>query len=254
MSPIVGLLLVLFGLVVLESLHRAARELRTAYRVLSTPTGRVSDLLTDPEGPIELRGTARAADEVVSGPFTGEVSLLCETRVEEYRSSRYGGSWREIDSGSWSVPFLLEDDSGSVLVDPRGADVRLGSDVVRIGVDGGSAPPERIRRYVDAHGLSCENRRLDLGPLSIPRGADRRYTERRIRPGAELYVLGRARPEATGVGSVDAVVGDGSDACLIGEGSARRNVARALRRSGVAVGQGAVVAVVALVLALVLAA
>lgn len=82
-SVLVDLLLVAIGLVALSCFSIAAGELRTAHRVFSTPTGRVSDLLTDPEGPIELHGTARTADEAFAGPFTGEECLICETAVEE---------------------------------------------------------------------------------------------------------------------------------------------------------------------------
>lgn len=212
----------------------------------------MSELLTDPGGPIELRGTARVADGAFVGPFTGEECLICETVAEEYRwSIRRGGSWREIDSTFRSVPFLLEDDSGGVIVDPRHADVRMGADAERIDVDGGSAPPERIQRYIEADdGISCENRRLELRPFSIPTGADRRYTERRIRPGEEVYVLGRARSETTWAGTVNAIVGHESDEppLLIGEGSARRNGLRALRRGGTHLGEGLVVALVLAVL------
>lgn len=247
-SVLVDLLLVAIGLTALGCFSIAAREFRTVHRVFSTPTGRVSGLLTDPEGPIELHGTARAADEAFAGPFTGEECLICETAVEEYRwSFRRGGSWRRIDSDFRSVPFLLEDGSGSVLVDPRNADVRMGSDAERIDVDGGSEPPRWIGRYIRQNDrVSCENRRLDLGPLSIPRGADRRYTERRIQPGDEVYVLGRAHRRTTRAGSVNAVVGDGSDESppLIGEGSTRRNGLRALGRGGRYFGEGVVVTLV----------
>lgn len=253
-SVLVDLLLVAIGLVALSCFSIAAGELRTAHRVFSTPTGRVSDLLTDPEGPIELHGTARTADEAFAGPFTGEECLICETAVEEYRwSFRHGGTWKGLASDFRSVPFLLEDDSGRVLVDPRNADVRMGSDAVRIDVDGGSEPPRWVGRYIEENDrISCENRRLDLGPFSIPTGADRRYTERRLRPGDEVYVLGRARPRTTRSGTVNAVVGDASDESppLIGEGSTRRNGLRALRRGGKHLGEGAVVTLV-LALALV---
>jgi hypothetical protein len=239
--------LLVIGLVALDCFLLASRELRTAHRVFSTPTGRVSDLLTDPEGPIELHGTARVADGTVVGTFTGEACLLCETVIEEYRSGRHRGSWREIDSDLRSVPFLLEDGSGSVPIDPRDAEIRIGSGVERIDVDGGETPPERIERYIDAtDGISCENRRFELRPFSIPIGADRRYTERRIRPGEEVYVLGRARPETTRAGSVNAVVDTGSDTppLLIGDGSVRRNGIRALCRGGVWVVGGLVTTLV----------
>ena len=222
------------GIVAIGSVVVASREFITAYRVLSTPTGRVSDLLTDSEGAIELHGTARVAEETLSGPFTGEDCLLVETVVEEYESGKHGGSWNEIDSVSQSVPFLLEDDSGTVLVDSRLADVRIQRDTERISVDGGTAPPERIRRYIEANDeIACENSRLDLRLFSVATGADRRYTERRLRPGGEVYVLGQARSEPGRAGSVNSAVGYGGDApFLIADRTPRRVAISALSRGG----------------------
>ncbi|MFC6903868.1 GIDE domain-containing protein [Halalkalicoccus tibetensis] len=247
-SPVVLVVLLVCGAVAAGSLLVAGREFYTAYRVFSTPTGRVSDLLTDSEGTIELHGTARVAEELLEGPFTGEDCLFVETVVEEYESGQHGGSWTEVDSVTQSVPFVLADDSGSVLVDPRLADVRIGADTERVEVDGGSAPPERVQRYIEANdAVSCENSRLDLRLFSVATGSDRRYVERRLRPGGEVYVLGRARPASGRAGSVNAVVGHGEGApFLIGDGSPRRVGFRALRTGGLYLLPGLFVAVVAL--------
>ncbi|KYH26366.1 E3 ubiquitin ligase [Halalkalicoccus paucihalophilus] len=234
-SPFVLLVIGLGGLVALGSALVAGREFHTAYRVFSTPTGRVSNLLTDAEGVIELHGTGRPADRTLSGLVTGEACLVCETVVEEYESGQYGGLWNEIDSAVQSVPFLLADDSGSVLVGPRMADVRLVADTERIEVDGGSTPPERVQAYIeDNAGVSCENSRLDLGPFSLPMGSDRRYIERRLRPGGEAYVLGEARSGPGRAGSVNAVVGYGTDApvFLIADRSPWATGLRTLARGG----------------------
>lgn len=147
-----------------------------------------------------------------------------------------------------SVPFLLEDDSGSMLVDPRLADVRIDRDTERVRVDGGTAPPERIGRYIEENDeVSCENTRLDLRLFSIPTGADRQYTERRLRPGGEVYVLGRARPRTGRAGSVNSVVGYGADApvFLITDRSPRATRLRALGRGGLYLVPGLIAGVVA---------
>lgn len=239
-SPVALLVLAICGAVTVGSAFVAGREFLVGYRVLSTPTGRVSDLLTDSGRRIELHGTGRVANEVLSGPFTCEDCLFCETVAEEYESGQHGGSWNEVDSVTQSVPFLLADDSGSVLVDPRLADVRLGTDSERIEVDGGTAPPERIQRYIeDNDDVSCENSRLDLRLFSLPTGADRRYTERRLRPGGEVYVLGQARAESGRAGSVNAVVGYGDRVgLLISDRPPRSTGLRALGRGGLSLVPG----------------
>ncbi|WP_122089506.1 GIDE domain-containing protein [Halalkalicoccus subterraneus] len=244
--PVSLLVLAVCGLVVFGSLLVAGGEFRTAYRVFSTPTGRVSDLLTDSNRTIELQGTARIAERILSGPFTGADCLLCGTVVEEYESSQHGGSWTEVDSVTQSVPFVLADDSGSVLVDPRMADVRLSRDSEAVRVDGGTAPPGRIRRYIeDNDDVSCENSRLDLRLFSLPTGSDRRYTERRLRPGSEVYVLGQARPETGRAGSANAVVGFGDEVgLLISDRSPRSTGLRALGRGGLYLLPGLIAGVV----------
>ncbi|ADJ14606.1 GIDE domain-containing protein [Halalkalicoccus jeotgali] len=245
-SPIAFLVLVVCGVVVLGSILVAGREFHTAYRVFSAPTGRVSDLLTDSEGAIELHGTARTTDGTVPGPVTGTECLLAEVVVEEYESNQHGGSWTEVDSATRSRPFVLADDSGSVLVDPRAANVRLGRDVEEVRVDGGTAPSEQIRRYIeDNDDLSSENTHLDVGPLSLSTGTDRRYTERRLRPGGAVYVLGRARPESGRAGSVNAVVGadvESGTRLLVSDRSPRATGLRALGRGGLYLVPGALVA------------
>lgn len=249
-SPFSLLLIAGTGLVLVGSVVVAGRELLIAYRVFSTPTARVSDLLTDADRTVELHGTARVADRTLAGPFTGEDCLVVETVVEEYESSGGGGgSWTEIDSVVQSVPFVLEDDSGSVLVDPRMADTRL-SEEAEITVDGGTTPPERIERYIEENDeVSYENRRLDLKLFSVPVGADRRYTETRLRPGGEVYVFGRARPEAGSADTINAVIGYGADApmFLLSDGSARRTGWRVLARGALYLVPGVVVAGIALV-------
>lgn len=247
-SPVVLLVLAVCGVVAVVSTLVAGREFRTAYRVLSTPTGRVSDLLTDSSRTIELHGRARADGTVRSGPFTGMDCLLCETVVEEYESSQHGGSWTEVDSTTRSVPFVLEDESGSVLVDPRMADVRLDRDTESIRVDGGIAPPDRIQRYIeDNDDVSCENSRLDLRLFSVATGADRRYTERRLRPGGDVYVLGESRPEPGRSGSANAVVGYGARVgLLISDRSPRSTGLRTLGRGGLYLVPGLIAGVVCL--------
>lgn len=225
LSPFALLLVAVGGLILVGSVVVAGREFLIAYRVFSTPTARVSDLLTDADRTVELHGTAREADRTLAGPFTGEDCLVVETVVEEYEAGgKTGRSWTEIDSVVQSVPFVLEDDSGSVLVDPRMADVRL-TDEAQITVDGGTNPPERIERYIEKNDeISSEAGRLDLKLVSVPVGSDRRYTEQRVQPGGEVYVFGRARSEAGSSGTVNAVVGYGADApmFLLSDGSARR--------------------------------
>lgn len=184
------------------------RELRLAWLVLRSRP--VDVLETTRGGPVELRGTARPARGVVESPFTETACLAYEYAVEEERNTENGRTWETIDSGEGYVPFRLEDDSGSVLIEPPGASLRLSRER-RIDVEGGARPPEPIRRFVEREDdVDSEESTLNLGPLELKTGRDRRYVERRLDVGEEVHVLGTARYDTTAskrAGDVNAVVG-----------------------------------------------
>ncbi|MFC4543040.1 E3 ubiquitin ligase family protein [Halosolutus amylolyticus] len=207
-SPValVGLVVVAAG--TLLALVYGVRELRLASHVLRS---RPDAVLDAPDGgPIQLRGTAKPAGGRVRSPFTDTSCLASEYVVEEARDSKHGRSWTTIASGERYVPFRLDDGSGSVLIEPPGADFRL-EEHARIDVDGGRAPPEPIRAFIDrTEDVDSQNRRLDLRLFELRTGTDRRFRERVLEPGEEILVLGTARYDTTvsrRSGEVNAAVG-----------------------------------------------
>ena len=191
-------------------------ELRLAYRIYADEPLSVLETVTD--GPVEVSGTVQPADDVLESPFTETPCVLYEYAVEEKRTRTQSTGktttthteWVEIDSGRRAVPFRLADDTGSVLVDPAGADLRLSS-VSPIRVRGGEAPPEPIAQFVrENEDVSDENRSVGIGPLEFATGRDRRYRERRLDVGGTVHVLGTARFDTSAsraAGDVNAVVG-----------------------------------------------
>jgi hypothetical protein len=182
--------LVAFGLVLLGY---GVLSLRNAYRVVRNDPKEAYQARS--AGPFEIEGTAKSHEEYVRAPFTDAHCLVCQWKVEEYRHSGKNSHWSTIDEGTWWVPFRVEDDTGAVLVEPGGAKFSLG-DSGSIHVDGGTAPPETIRQFIDANEkVDSENRQLDLKLFSLRTGNDRRYTERRLDIGEPVHVLGYARPD-----------------------------------------------------------
>lgn len=200
--------LALASVFALVAVGYGASELRVAIHLLRSQPGSVLDA-TD-SGPIELRGEARPADGTIEAPFSGADCLVCVYEVEEYRSSGKSSSWQTIDSGEEYVPFLLGEDSASVLIEPPGADFRLSRDD-RIEIDGGTRPPERIARYIDEdEDIDSQNTSINLRVFELKTGNDRRFTEHRLDPGREAHVLGTARHDttvATRSGQVNAAIG-----------------------------------------------
>lgn len=212
-NPLSIAVLALASAVFLVCLGYAVRELRLANHVLRSRPNSVLD--APGGGPIELRGTTEPAGGALRSPFTETPCLAYEYAVEEERNSKHGTTWTTIASGESYVPFRLEDDSGSVYVEPPGADFRLTSED-RIVIEGGTAPPDPIQRFVDREeDVDCQNRTLDLRLFELRTGKDRRFVERRLDVGEEVHVLGTARYDTTvgrEAGQVNAAVGIGEAA------------------------------------------
>jgi hypothetical protein len=209
--PPVFAFLGLFALVGLAVVGYAGRELWVAWRLHRTDPVAVADV-PNLSGTVEVQGRARIAEGTVTAPFTGTESLACEWRVEEERHDDDGSDWVDIASGVRKVPFRVEDDTGSVLVYPAGADFRLSRDA-RIHVDGGERPPEHVQRFIESDDtVDDENTGIELAGFRLVTGNDRRYVEHRLDPDEQVYVYGTVRYDPSvseRAGEVNAVLEPG---------------------------------------------
>lgn len=228
-SPL-GLLLVV-GLVCGGFLAVAftLRELSAIQQVLGGASTDIFSLSTGTTGSVSISGTAIQYEDQIVSPFTGTECLALAYEVEEQRTTNNGTTWVEIDSGRAAVPFLLEDESASVLVDP--SQVRLGLDTSRtIEVEGGERPPSRIQEFIDrTDDVGSEKRTWDLKLVELNVGNDRRYIEYRLDPEEAVTVFGdvQSEPEiSTRAGQVNAVITAGSHPLILSETTPYRTVLR----------------------------
>lgn len=188
-------------------------KLRPAYYVYR---GDITDVVTveRAEEPVELEGTAHTVDGTVTAPLTGTDCLVYEYEVEEYQSGGNSSSWKTVAEGSGSVPFRLEDDTASVRVEPEDADLALSTDET-FSVDGGEPEPEPVEEFLETESdLESEDTSLDLGVVEVSTGNNRRYHERRLDPGGEVYVFGQSRYDVDAretMRDVNAVIEDGPE-------------------------------------------
>lgn len=177
--------------------------------MMDTPTSKVRSMAI---GPVELNGAAvlPPGKQYQRGPFTDEPCLYWEYKVEEQRTrhTKQGTQtyWATIASARSKAPIALRDDTGTVLVDPQGAELPAPVET-RYGSGWGRDPPQTVLAFLAQKGLSHEtlfgiNKKM-------------RFTEQRLMENTTLYVLGNAtRPEgASGVGNEALVVqreGDGT--------------------------------------------
>lgn len=160
---------------------RGFRTWRRLRLIEDTPTSTVRALAL---GRVELRGRAAGKGEL-RAPLTGAPCAYYRFLVEREVRSRRGRRWRTVAAGSSEAwPFYLEDATGRVLVDPRGAELSLGCDFSEI-------DPERVgslAAFTAEHGIG--------GAGLFGLGGRVRFREWRVAPGDELYVLGVAQERA----------------------------------------------------------
>lgn len=159
------------------------REYRRRSLVANTPTSKVRSLAV---GVVEVEGDAKAVEEALKAPLSGNDCVLYEYEIEEYRSSGDDSDWVTIDSGKKEQPFYIDDGTGEVVVDPSGADLRLPRDE-RYRVGSFDELPDT------AQGFVRDNPDVDTQTDEWFE-EDRRYTERQIAAGQTVYVFGKALP------------------------------------------------------------
>lgn len=156
-----------------------------------TPTSTIQSLSI---GPAEIEGTAHAdGRDPLTAPFSGTDCLLAKYEIEEYHESNDddgGGSWNTIASDTRHAPFVVEDDTGRVLVEPRDAatfDLEP-EDWTETYVDSSDRGPASIRTFVE------NSEDLEFPSDASGRENDRKYRQNLIDPGERVYVYGTARP------------------------------------------------------------
>lgn len=205
------------------------RELRPVYHILTNDPIPVQDLVYH-SGPAEVEGTATPTEEgkTVRTPFSDIDCLACEYEAQELRSSGKSNHWKTLDEGASAAPFLVEDATGSVRVDPAGATLKFEEQVVR--VPGGEEPPETIAQYLRrSEEIDPQHEEtLDLVVTELNVGNDQRFVERRLDVGESVYVYGdveRAPAGEWGSSLVDALLTRGPTDILVVSDTSERGTA-----------------------------
>lgn len=191
-EPIGWVVLAMVGLAVVVGpwvLLLGTRQLRQGYRLFASDPVGAGEVETA-DGVVEVEGTARELDGVLSGQYSDEPAFAQSWRRErkEERTNSDGEertSWDTVSEGSDSVPFVVEDATGEVVVDPAGATLSI----------------EESRQ------------RSRSGIWLFDRSREYREYEGRIGPGDDVYVYGQKRPASDDDAPVDDshYVGSGSD-------------------------------------------
>jgi hypothetical protein len=205
---VVGLVPGLLGVLVLLHVLRGVGDAAAVLRIQRVPVRSVPDELGRS---VVLSGRARtpASGETLRGPVSGSDALVVEHAVDERRADDGYSTWHRVDDRRASVPFVLDDGTASVRVDPRTATLSLGTDDA-VHVAAGEAVPDRLRGSTTDPDADADPRPLDRDAVTLTADRARRFTERRLRPDDDVTVVGRPTPTLGGDGAVNAIVDSGN--------------------------------------------
>lgn len=193
-------------------IHSGIKRHLFVQKLKNTPTSKVASAAL---GIIELSGRARAG---LSSPIAKARCAFWRIKAEYYRHGK-GAGWRTIYSADSAGQFYLEDDTGKVFVEPRGADLDIPCDKVYeghmygktiLGAPRPSLAPEALE-YINSLDTAGQAAFMDRKYENI------RISEYYISEDDFIYVIGSAEPRpgaATSVGHENIVVKKGRDGIM----------------------------------------
>ncbi len=138
--------------------YRGFRLLQRRQLILDTP---VSKIRSASMGMVEVSGLAVGPYTVVA-PVTSRVCYYHRTLVWELKQCGRSKQWVKVAAESMHVPFFLDDNTGKVMVDPRGAELDLHCDFHREFCDSfftiRDEVPDNVRVLLSRHGVNTTNK------------------------------------------------------------------------------------------------
>lgn len=172
-------------------------------------------------GLVEINGSA-VDWKLLEGPMTQEKCVYYEYLIEQYVSSGKNSHWETILRGnSKEHPFYVQDDTGTVRVEPQDSKVIIPHDF-RLETGMFTDVPANIESFMDQKGLSCRSFFGFQKKL--------RFTEHNLKPAEKVFVMGTCqqslvRPPEPPTGAADEVcVGrsqDSGDVFIVSDQSQR---------------------------------
>lgn len=134
------------------------RLLQRRRLILDTPFSKIRSASM---GMVEVSGQA-VGPYTLTAPITARPCYYCRTLVWEYKQRGKSKEWVKVAADGFHVPFFVDDNTGRVLVDPRGAELDLHRDFQQEFCDGfftmkEPAPPN-VREFLARHGIVTNNR------------------------------------------------------------------------------------------------
>ncbi|MBT4352826.1 hypothetical protein HOD20_09920, partial [archaeon] len=89
----------------------------------NTPTSKIRSIAM---GPIEIYGKVlENENDLITTPFSKKRAAYCYWTIEEYKKQGKHSKWVKIKKGSLGKYFYVQDNTGTVLVDPNRANIDI---------------------------------------------------------------------------------------------------------------------------------
>ena len=134
------------------------RLLQRRRLILDTPLSKIRSASL---GMVEISGLATGPYTMVA-PITGHPCYYFRTLVWEWKQHGKNKEWVKIAGECMHLPFFLDDNTGRMLIDPRGADLDLHRDFQQEFCDSffttKDPAPETVRNFLARHGVMTNNK------------------------------------------------------------------------------------------------
>jgi len=126
--------------------------------ILDTPLSRIRSASM---GMVEISGQAVGPYTMIA-PITERPCYYYRTLVWEYKQNGKNKEWVKVVGECMHVPFFVDDNSGRLLIDPRGADLDLHRDFREEFCDSlftiKDPAPDNVHRFLSRHGIVTGNK------------------------------------------------------------------------------------------------
>ena len=134
------------------------RLLQRRRLILDTPFSKIRSAAM---GMVEVNGLAVGPYTMVA-PITARPCYYYRTLVWEWKQSGKNKNWVKVAGECMHLPFFVDDNTGRVLVDPRGADLDLHRDFEQEFCDSffttKDPAPVNVRSFLACHGIVTSNK------------------------------------------------------------------------------------------------
>lgn len=166
--------------------YNALVSLRLKRLIENTPTSKIRSIAM---GFVEVFGGVGAVgDKILKSPIANKNCVYYRYYVQEYKRENKKNRWVTIREGTDSVCFELKDNTGAVVVDPKGAQVEI---PVRYQLtsDDENKLPTNVNTFLKKQGINPIGAIFTKGLRFSKR---LRFIEHFIAPKDDLYVMGTA--------------------------------------------------------------